>query len=135
MLDGAFRTVRKSPPFEIDAMVVVPGHLLCIWTPPPGDADFATRWRLVKAWFTRHCDPGWRHVPGPARLAKRQQAVWHHRYWEHQLRDAADFVHHVDYIHHTPVKHGLSPLDWPYSICRRQLAAGIYPADWGQCTM
>ena len=137
VLRDAFRTVRKSRPFEIDAMVVMPDHLHCIWTLPPGDADFATRWRLIKTWFTKHCDPGLREVPDPARVAKRQQAVWQHRYWEHQLRDEADFAHHVDYIHYNPVKHGLalSPLDWPHSSFRRQVEAGIYPADWGQCTM
>ncbi len=38
----AFRAVRST--LEVDAMVVLPDHLHCIWTLPPGDADFATRW-------------------------------------------------------------------------------------------
>ncbi len=28
-------------------MVVLPDHLHCIWTLPPGDAYFAARWRLI----------------------------------------------------------------------------------------
>ena len=40
-LRGAFRAVRASRPFSIDAMVVMPDHLHCLWTLPPGDADFA----------------------------------------------------------------------------------------------
>ena len=126
LLRNAFRTVRASRPFCIDAMVVMPDHLHCIWTLPPGDADFSTRWRLIKTWFTKHCasDP-------------RAQTVWQQRFWEHQLRDAADFAHHVDYIHYNPVKHGLasSPMDWPYSSFRRHVNAGIYPANWGENAM
>jgi len=126
VLRNAFRTVRASRPFEIDAMVVMPDHLHCIWTLPPGDADFSTRWRLIKTWFTKHGDP-----------ALRGQAVWQPRYWEHQLRDETDFARHVDYIHYNPVKHGLapSPMAWPYSSFRRHVKAGIYPANWGEGTV
>ena len=97
VLRMAMRAVRATRPFEVDAMVVLPDHLHCIWTLPPDDDDFATRWRLVKTWFTKHGDPALRAVPNRARVAKRQQAVWQHRYWEHLLRDEADFVRHVPY--------------------------------------
>jgi putative transposase len=80
VLRQAFRTVRDKRPFEVDAMVVLPDHLHCIWTLPPGDADFATRWRLVKTWFTKHCDQALRAAPDPARAAKREQSLWQHRY-------------------------------------------------------
>jgi len=53
LLRVAFRTVRKTRPFEINAFVVMPDHLHCIWTLPPDDADFSTRWRLIKTWFTK----------------------------------------------------------------------------------
>jgi putative transposase len=134
VLRDAFRSVRKSRPFKIDAIVVMPDHLHCIWTLPPSDADFSTRWRLIKTGFTKHCDPALRPAPGRARKAKQEQAVWQHRYWEHLLRDETDFAHHIDYIHYNPVKHGLtvSPMDWPYSSFRRYVEAGIYPPDWGR---
>jgi len=137
VLRMAFRVVRTARPFEVDAMVVLPDHLHCIWTLPPGDADFATRWRLIKTWFTKHCDPALRAAPNHARTAKREQALWQHRYWEHTLRNEADFARHVDYIHFNPVKHGLvsSAMEWTYSSCRRYVEAGVYPPDWGQGTM
>jgi putative transposase len=137
VLREAFRSVRLSRPFELDAVVVLPDHLHCIWTLPPGDADFATRWRLVKTWFTKHCDPALRKASNLARAAKNEQALWQHRYWEHMLRDETDFARHVEYIHFNPVKHGLvsSALDWPYSSFRRYVEAGVYPADWGQRAM
>ncbi len=29
-----------------------------------------------------------------------------HNYWDHGIRDEADFWKHFNYIHHNPVKHG-----------------------------
>ncbi|MEN1361690.1 hypothetical protein AAIH09_33825, partial [Pseudomonas aeruginosa] len=34
---------RRRHPFRIDAWVVLPEHMHCLWTLPPDDADFATR--------------------------------------------------------------------------------------------
>ncbi|MDO8178548.1 MAG: transposase [Undibacterium sp.] len=47
-LRAAIITVRESHPFIIEAWVLLPDHLHCIWTFPEGDADFSTRWRLIK---------------------------------------------------------------------------------------
>ncbi len=134
VLRGALRAVGSKRPFNVDAMVVLPDHLHCIWTLPPDDADFSTRWRLIKTWFTKHCDPVLHAEPNHVRIAKREQAVWQHRYWEHLLRSEIDFARHVEYIHYNPVKHGCatSPLDWPYSSFRTFVEAGIDPADWGR---
>ncbi|MBI3773509.1 MAG: transposase [Gammaproteobacteria bacterium] len=137
ILRMAFRVVRSTHPFEVDAIVILPDHLHCIWTLPPGDADFATRWRLIKTWFTKHCDPASRMMPNRARVTKGQQAIWQHRYWEHALKNDADFSRHVEYIHFNPVKHGyvLSAIEWPHSSFRRYVKDGVYLADWGQETM
>ncbi len=42
-LREAFRGVRHRYPFTINAIVILPDHLHCVWTLPPGDADFSTR--------------------------------------------------------------------------------------------
>ena len=72
-------------------------------------------------------------MPDAARRKKGEQAIWQHRYWEHQIRDETDFARHVDYIHYNPVKHGLtrSPSAWPYSSFGRYVKAGVYALDWG----
>ena len=118
LLREAFRVVRKARPFDIDAIVVLPDHLHCIWTLPDGDADFMTRWRLIKTWFSKH---------------SAFKNIWQHRYWEHLLRDERDFEHHVDYIHFNPVRHGLANrvVEWPYSSFHQYVARGMYPVDWG----
>ncbi len=136
-LREAFRNVKTKRPFDIEAIVIMPDHLHCIWILLPDDGDFSTRWRLVKTWFTKHCRAGLRTPPNKARQHKREQAIWQRRYWEHALRDENDFTRYVEYIHYNPVKHGYvgAPREWPYSSFHRYVDAGIYPADWGACDM
>jgi len=133
VLRQAFRTVKQNHPFTIDAIVVVPDHLHCIWTLPPDDADFSVRWRLIKSEFTRHCPDQFRQQRSVIRQHKGEQAVWQRRFWEHQIRDETDFVRHVEYIHYNPVSHGLvkTPKDWAYSSFHRAVRWGLYAADWG----
>lgn len=104
LLKRCFAQVRERLPFHTEAIVVLPDHLHCIWTLPPGDADFSTRWRLLKAGFARALPT----MPGESipRVDKREHGIWQRRFWEHCLRDETDWQAHVDYIHFNPVKHG-----------------------------
>jgi len=56
-LRTALRQTRRHHPFTIDAFVVLPDHLHSVWTLPEGDADFATRWRLIKSAFRAASKP------------------------------------------------------------------------------
>ena len=47
LLRKTVRVVQERHPFRIDAWVVLPEHLHCVWTLPPGDADFSMLWRLI----------------------------------------------------------------------------------------
>lgn len=133
LLKSALRTVMARRPFTIDAFVLLPDHLHCLWTLPPGDADFASRWMLVKSHFSRLCPASCKTLPSASRSAKGEQAVWQRRYWEHQIRDEADFAAHCDYIHYNPVRHGLvaKAADWAHSSFGRFAERGVYPVDWG----
>jgi REP element-mobilizing transposase RayT len=51
----AFAETQKKYPFEIAAIVVLPDHLHAIWSLPPEDADFSTRWRLIKTRLQNRC--------------------------------------------------------------------------------
>ena len=55
LLRECVRTVRVGHPFQIHAWVVLPDHLHCVIELPPGDADFSTRWRLIKMGSPRRC--------------------------------------------------------------------------------
>lgn len=133
LLRNAFRNVKAKFPFTIDAIVVLPNHLHCIWTLPEGDADFSSRWRRIEGEFSRQCPEQYKRLRSASRLRKGEQAIWQRRFWEHQIRDEADFTHHVDYIHYNPVSHGLvtAPRNWLYSSFHRYVRDGAYSEDWG----
>jgi putative transposase len=129
-LRAALRDTQRHHPFSIDAIVVLPDHLHTVWTLPEGDADFSTRWRLIKTSFSRNLAAD--EPVSDSRAAKGERGIWQRRYWEHTLRDEIDFERHVDYVHINPVKHGLvtQVRDWPYSSFSRMVAQGAYPEDW-----
>jgi putative transposase len=52
LLRAAFEYVKQRHPFRMDAVVILPDHLHCIWTLPPGDTDFSTHWNLIKVHFS-----------------------------------------------------------------------------------
>lgn len=136
LLRQSFHQVMRKRPFIIDAAVILPDHLHCI-SFPPDDADFSTRWRLIKTYFTKHYDSRITLQLNASRMAKRQQAIWQHRFWEHSQRDEADFEKHVAYIHYNPVKHGYvkQPVDWPYSSIHCYIEQAILPAKWAASEM
>src|SRR5437868_5982627 len=103
LLRECFRTARARAPFRTDAVVILPDHLHAIWTLPPGDHDYAGRWRSIKAAFTRGLKA--RDIP-IEHYRNGDHGLWQRRYWEHTLRDEEDFRHHVEYIWFNPVKHG-----------------------------
>jgi len=46
---------RQTRPFEIVAWVLLPDHLHCIWRLLPNDADFSSRWSIIKRIVTQRC--------------------------------------------------------------------------------
>src|SRR4051794_19365622 len=84
-LRDAVDATRKSYPFIIDAMVVLPDHVHAIWTLPPEDADFSLRWRLIKSRFARAMPR--REYLSEVRKARSERGIWQRRFWEHLIRD------------------------------------------------
>jgi len=52
-LRRAYRAVQQRRPFETVAICVLPDHLHAVWALPEDDADFSTRWSLIKSGFSR----------------------------------------------------------------------------------
>nr|WP_064495219.1 transposase [Pseudomonas chengduensis] len=130
LLRETVRATKTRHPVHIDAWVVLPEHMHCLWTLPSSDADFALRWKVIKFAFSKR-------LPAIEMLSinqqnRRERGIWQRRYWEHLIRDERDYQHHFDYIHYNPLKHGhvARLADWPYSSFHRAVAEGIYPADW-----
>jgi putative transposase len=130
LLRDAFRKTRGERPFVIDAIVILPDHLHVVMTLPPGDSDFSGRWRRIKGRFTRNVVAAGMPV---SRDDRGEYALWQRRFWEHTVRDNADFERCADYIHFNPVKHRLvtSPGAWPFSSLHRYVRVCALPGDWG----
>jgi len=110
--------------------VVLPDHLHGLWALPSDDAEYSTRWHLIKAKFAKK-------IPQAERQSKRREfkgerGIWQRRLWAHAIRDEADVARHADSIHFNPVKHGHveQGADWPYSCAHRYVRRGLLPADW-----
>jgi putative transposase len=129
-LRKAVRQTRAKSPFHIDAWVVLPAHLHCIWTLPHGDTNFSARWQSIKTAFSKQIPAN--EFRSLSRESKGERGIWQRRFWEHTLRDDDDYARHVDYVHFNPVKHGLvlSAAAWPFSSFHRAVAMGLYDASW-----
>ena len=130
LLRDAVRRVRRLYPFHIDAWVVLPDHLHCVWTLPPDTDDFATRWRLIKLLFSKGLPATERR--SLTRQHRGERGIWQRRYWEHLITTESDYTRHIDYVHVNPLKHGLVArvADWPYSTFHRAVREGLLPMDW-----
>ncbi len=133
-LREAILWAQARHPFSVDAIVVLPDHLHCIWTLPDADSAFSMRWRSIKGRFTRLCPRASQteSKTTSSRIQRRERSVWQRRFWEHMVRDELDFQRHADYIHYNPVKHGYAscPHAWSHSSFHRFVRQGFYPPDW-----
>lgn len=129
-LRDAVRTTRQLHPFVIHAWVVLPEHLHCIIELPPSDHDFPLRWRLIKHHFSTAIPKN--EYRSDVRQYRRERGIWQRRFWEHVIRDEADYNAHMDYVHYNPVKHGWVERvrDWPHSTFHRCVEVGMYPVEW-----
>ena len=129
-----FRSVVKSVkvrhPFHIHGWVVLPDHLHCVIELPPDDMDFSMRWRLIKMEFSKSLPKA--EYRSKVRLKRGERGIWQRRFWEHLIRDEADYRAHMDYVHINPVKHGLvsKVCDWPFSTFHYLVKQGVYSDDW-----
>ena len=105
----------QSHSFHIDAWVVLPDHLHCIWTLPVSDDDFSNRWRAIKKAFTKSIPKT--EYRSKSRRKRNERGIWQRRFWEHTIWNDEDYAAHMDYIHYNPVKHGWvnTVREWPFS--------------------
>jgi putative transposase len=111
--------------------VVLPEHLHRVMRLPLNNADFATRWRLIKTNFPKAL-PKTEDL-SVVRTRRGERGVWQRRFREHLIRDDADMQAHMICVHCNSVKHGLvnRVVDWPTSTFHELVKQGVYPQDWG----
>ncbi len=137
-LRNAIYETKRNYPFEIDAWVLMPDHLHCIWILPAGDGDCGIRWANIKRFVSKecrgllYCDD----LMTDSRRKRNESSLWQRRFWEHFIRDQNDLNRYRDYIHWNPVKHGYVKrvIDWEYSTFHRFVKSGLYDSEWGDNT-
>jgi REP element-mobilizing transposase RayT len=87
-LRAAVAATRQTFPFDIDAMIILPDHMHAVLSLPLEDADFSTRWRLIKSRFAKAHPKQERR--SAVRAARGERGIWQRRFWEHLIRDDAD---------------------------------------------
>jgi putative transposase len=130
-LRASYRDVQGRHPFRTVAICVLPDHLHAVWQLSDGDRDYANRWRLVKAGFSRGVAAA--RDRSPSKIHKRDKGIWQRRYWEHAIRSEDELDRLVNYTHFNPVKHGLVARveEWRHSSFHAFVARGDLPRDWG----
>lgn len=130
VLRAAVAETQRLNPFTIHGFVILPDHLHAVLELPQGESDFALRWRRIKALFSKSLPNT--EIRSESRLRRGERGIWQRRYWEHLIRDAADYRAHMDYVHVNPLKHGLVTRvqDWPYSTFHKYVETGVYPLSW-----
>ncbi|WP_299609539.1 transposase [uncultured Tateyamaria sp.] len=126
----AYARTWEEHPFRCDAMVVLPDHVHAVWTLPRGDTGYSERWRKIKARFSHAL--GGVYARSQSKEIKREVGVWQRRFWEHCIRDEADYRAHVAYCWSNPVKHGYveRAVEWPYSSIHRDVRMGQVEPEW-----
>jgi putative transposase len=130
LLNHAIARTKRGYPFRIEALVILPDHLHAVFTLPPDETDFSTRMRLIKYRFAKALPKTeWLSA---VREDKGERGIWQRRFWEHSIRDHADFRNHIDYCYNNPVKHGLvqDVGDWPHSTYHRDVRCGRFERDF-----
>src|SRR2546423_14588829 len=95
-LRDSVASTRHKYPFEIDAFVVLPDHIHAIWTLPPDDADFSTRWRLIKTAFAKSLPK--QEQLSAVRKARNERGIWQRRFLGRMSRKPTDFAPHIPYF-------------------------------------
>jgi len=134
LLREAVAQTKAQRPFHVNAWVVLPDHMHFVWTLPEGDFDLGRRVGAIKARFTRKIktmgrvgfhptnrsgkvgyNPTLRR--SPSKVRKGDGGIWQRRFWDHHIRNEAEYRAYVEYCHINPVKHGFvdHPEDRPYS--------------------
>jgi REP-associated tyrosine transposase len=124
LLRSTLKTVKQYHPFSMLAYVFLPDHFHLLLQ-PTGPSNFSQIMHSLKPNFTK----AYKQIMGVSGSMK----FWQKRFWDHLIRDEADFQRHLDYIHYNPVKHGWvsRPENWVHSSFVAWKCRDAYPEQWG----
>lgn len=124
LLRSTLNNVKSLHPFSTLGYVFLPDHFHLLIR-PTGESTFSDIMHSLKPNFTKE----YKKLIGLSGSMR----FWQKGFWDHLIRDEADFQRHLDYIHYNPVRHGLveKPEEWPHSSYQHWQTRGAYPYGWG----
>ena len=124
LLRTTLHKVIELHPFVMLGYVFLPDHFHLLIR-PTGDSNFSQIMHSLKPNFTK----AYKEMIGAAGPMK----FWQKGFWDHIIRDEADFERHLDYIHYNPVHHQLveRPEEWPDSSFMIWKQRDFYADHWG----
>ena len=118
LLRKSFAYSKQRFDYHIDEIVILPDHLHMIITPKIA-LEYPKIIAATKAYFSKNfkVDADEVMAQSKCRYEKRYKPVWQRRYYEHTIRNEADWQEKIVYMQNNPVKHGLAKniLAWEYS--------------------
>jgi putative transposase len=101
---------RKEGHYKLHGFVVMPDHIHLLLTPQEITLERAVQ--LIKGGFSRQLES--------------KLPVWQRGFTDRRMRDRDDYIKHLAYIHHNPVRAHLCqlPEDYPHSSAYRQTNLG-----------
>ena len=80
-LRASIKETRRTFPFHVDAWVLLPEHMHCIWTLPDNDSNYSRLWGLIKQGFTKRAKG---LLPDQSislsRIRRHEASVWQRRF-------------------------------------------------------
>ena len=113
---------KTKYPFKHIAHVILPDHLHWMLL-PIDNTNFSDLVGVVKR------DMTWR-----LKDLGKSGPFWQNRFYDHIIRDDADFGRHLDYIHFNPVKHGYAsqPKAYRWSTFQEWVKRSVNKENWGR---
>lgn len=107
-LRAAVGLTRRERPFHVDAWVVLPDVIHCVWTLEGEDLDFSARWSAIR----------WRFSRGLSGVSP----IWSKDIEARPITGMMGYADAVRACWFAPVSRGLvaDPKDWPYSSLMRE---------------
>ncbi|MBL3701431.1 transposase [Sulfitobacter sp. BDSS02] len=111
-LRAAIRFTGQKMPFYSDACVALPDQLLCVWTLPADDSNFAIRWQTIKNRF----------ASAVLDIETETRNIWTPGANMQELTSIVDYADAVRRCWFAPVERDLAvtPEDWAYSSIHRE---------------
>ena len=124
LLFATLHRVQEKHPFAMLGYVLLPDHLHLLLRPHAPETHSTVMQSLKRNFALDYKKAA--GVDGALRF-------WQPRYYDHVVRDEADFENHLHYIHYNPVKHGCvtRPEGWAHSSFLHWKARGAYADRWG----